>query len=151
MSDYRFPVEIAWPGGRHVLATVPGKPPVEIATPPEFNGDFPDLWSPEDFLVAAIASCYAVTLIAIADRSEIPLHALAISAEGAVGREGKEPFGFKAVRLQVSADTDPGREGDLHKAAKRAEQGCLVSAAVRIPVHLNLSVETVAPIERDLR
>ena len=54
--------------GKHVLASAPGKPSIEIATPREFNGIDPDRWSPEDFLVAAVASCYAVTLIAIANR-----------------------------------------------------------------------------------
>jgi organic hydroperoxide reductase OsmC/OhrA len=147
MSDFRFPVEIAWPGGKRVIAAVPGKPSVEIATPPEFKGDFPDRWSPEDLLVAAVASCYAVTLIAITGRGEIPLHRLAISAEGAVGREGKEPFGFKTVHLRVAAATDSGREDDLRKAAERAEQGCLVSAALRIPIHLTIVVDTATDPE----
>ena len=142
MSDFRFPVEIAWPGGKRVAAAVPGKPSIEIATPAEFRGDFPDRWSPEDFLVAAVASCYAVTLIAIAGRSEIPLRSLAISAEGAVGRADKGPLGFRGIELDVTAGTDAGREDDLHEAAERAEQGCLVSAALAIPVHLTVTVET---------
>ena len=68
MNDFRFPLEIVWPGEKRVIASVPGKPSIEIATPPESNGIHPDRWSPEDFLVAAVASCYAVTLIAIANR-----------------------------------------------------------------------------------
>ncbi len=142
MSDFRFPVEIVWPGGKRVIASVPGKPSIEIATPPEFKGAHPDRWSPEDFLVAAVASCYAVTLIAIADGRKIPLHALAITAEGAVGRESTKPFGFRDVDLRVVAATEPGREDDLCKAAVRAEDACLVSAAVRIPVHLTFVVDT---------
>jgi hypothetical protein len=30
------------------------------------------------------------------------------SREGAVGRDGKEPFGFKTIELHVIAATDPG-------------------------------------------
>ena len=155
MSDFRFPVEIVWPGGRRVIASVPGKPSIEIATPPEFRGTHPDQWSPEDFLVAAVASCYAVTLIAIADRREIPLYALSLNAEGTVGREDKGPLGFEEVGLRVIAATDPGCEDDLCKAAVRAEDSCLVSAAVGIPVRLTFVVDTttqLAPsIERGTR
>jgi organic hydroperoxide reductase OsmC/OhrA len=143
MSDFRFPVAISWPGDRRVVAAVPGKPPIEIATPPEFKGDYPDRWSPEDFLVAAVASCYAVTLVAIAGRADIPLRDLTIIAEGAVGRDGKEPFGFKAIHLRVTAATEPGREDELRNATERTEQGCIVSAALGIPVHLTVVLNTV--------
>ena len=151
MSDFRFLVEIEWPGGKRVVATVPGKPPIDIATPAEFKGEFPDRWSPEDCLVAAVASCYAVTLVAIAGRADIPLRGLAISAEGAVGREGKGPFGFKAIELDVTAATDPGREDDLREAAERAEEGCLVSAALAVPVRSTVTVTAeIAEARRQL-
>jgi organic hydroperoxide reductase OsmC/OhrA len=146
MSNFTFPVEILWPGGKRVIASVAGKPSVEIATPPEFKGNYPDQWSPEDFLVAAVASCYAVTLIAITGRSQIPLRALSISAEGTVGREDKEPFGFKTIDLQVAAATDPGHEDDLCRAAVQAEEGCLVSAALRIPVRLSFVVDATTDL-----
>ena len=138
--DYHFPVELRWPGEKHVFATVPGKPELEIATPSEFKGTFPEAWSPEDFLVAAAGSCFAVTLVAITQRSEIPLHALTIRAAGTVGRREPDPFGFKEITLTVEAATDPGREDDLRRAAERAELGCLVSQALAIPVQLALTV-----------
>jgi peroxiredoxin-like protein len=140
MSDFRFPVEISWPGGRRVIAAVPGKPSIEIATPVELKGEWPDRWSPEDFLVAAVASCYAVTLVAVASRANVPLRDLAISAEGAAGRDNREPFGFKGIRLDVTMATEPGREDDLRQAAGRAEDACIVSAALQIPVRLELTV-----------
>ena len=149
--DFRFPVELSWPGGKHVLAAVDGKPEIEIATPPELKGTFPGAWSPEDFLVAAVGSCFAVTLVAIAGRGEIPLRALTIRATGTVGRREPDPFGFKAITLAVEAATEPGREDDLRRAAERAEQGCLVSQALSIPVHLELTVTAVelAPVSPD--
>jgi organic hydroperoxide reductase OsmC/OhrA len=146
MSGFRFPVEIVWPGGKRVIASVPGKSSIEIATPQEFNGTHPDRWSPEDFLVAAVASCYAVTLVALAGRREIPLHALSINAEGAVGRRNNGPLGFDDVDLHVIAATDPGREDDLCKLAVRAEESCLVSAACRIPVRLTFVVDSATNV-----
>ena len=40
------------------------------------------VWSPEDLLVAAVTSCYTVTLVALAERRELPLHTLHVSATG---------------------------------------------------------------------
>ncbi len=61
--DYRFPVDV-WDGDRRTTATVEGKQPLDIATPPVFRGTDPDVWSPEDTFVAAAASCLAVTIAA---------------------------------------------------------------------------------------
>jgi organic hydroperoxide reductase OsmC/OhrA len=146
MSDFRFPVELSWPGGRRVVATAPGKPSLEIATPVELKGEWPDRWSPEDVLVAAVASCYAVTLVAIASRTQTPMHELAIRAEGTVGREGREPFGFKTIRLDVTATTDAGCESELAAATERAEAACIVSNALRIPVSADVTIRVAASL-----
>lgn len=140
MTDFSFPVRVTWPGGKHVVSLVDGKPPLPVATPPEFKGAFPAEWSPEDVLVSAAASCFGVTLIALAERAALPLHTLTVDAVGTVGRREPEPFGFKEIRLRVAATTDPGREDDLRRAAERAEQGCIVSNALAIPVELELDV-----------
>ena len=79
--EYRFPVEIAWDGGRRTTARVEGKQPLDIATPPEFRGTDPDLWSPEDVFVAAAGSCLAVTIAALADGQHLPLRNLDVRAE----------------------------------------------------------------------
>ena len=44
--DFRFPVQVGWDGGRRTTARVEGKQSVRIATPPEFRGTDPELWSP---------------------------------------------------------------------------------------------------------
>jgi hypothetical protein len=37
-TTYRFPVDVRWLEGKLTLASVPGKEPLEVATPPEFQG-----------------------------------------------------------------------------------------------------------------
>lgn len=51
--EFRFPVQIDWQSGRRTIAHVDGKQPIHVATPPEFHGADPELWSPEDAFVAA--------------------------------------------------------------------------------------------------
>jgi organic hydroperoxide reductase OsmC/OhrA len=85
VKDFRFPVSTQWIEGRRVLASVDGKDGIEIATPPEFKGTDVGVWSPEDFLVAAAASCFVVTLLAVAERRGIPVRDVAVDAVGRMG------------------------------------------------------------------
>jgi organic hydroperoxide reductase OsmC/OhrA len=142
VKEYRFPVAIEWPGGKLVHAHVAGKDSIEIATPPEFKSGIEGFWSPEDFLVAATASCFAVTLVAVAERADVPLRHLAIEATGRLGRRPDGRFGFTAIELEVSVETDEGREADVAAAAERAERGCLVSTALAIPCRVSLEVRS---------
>ena len=73
-KEFRFPVAVEWSHDRTVVARVPGKPELEIATPPEFWPDAdPAVWSPEDAFASAAASCLAVTILGIAAREELPI------------------------------------------------------------------------------
>ena len=67
-KEFHFPLSVEWIGGRRVRAAVDGKHSLDVATPPEFRGTDPDVWSPEDLFVSAAASCLAVTLAGLAER-----------------------------------------------------------------------------------
>ena len=125
--EFRFPVEIAWDGGRRTTARVEGKPPLEIATPPEFRGTDPELWSPEDAFVASAGSCLAVTIAALAEHEQLPLRRLDVRAEGVVGRRADGRFGFVRIEQDVALETDAGREAEARALVERAEAGCLVA------------------------
>ena len=138
--ELRFPVEVAWDGGRRTTARVRGKQPHAIATPPEFKGTNPELWSPEDAFVAAAASCLAVTVVAMAEKAELPLHALDVHAEGVVGRRSDGRFGFVRIEQDVALETDAGREAEARALVERAEAGCLVAVSLDLPVETAVEV-----------
>ena len=81
-KDFRYKVAVDWEGDRITNVTSPDKPDLTVATPPEFKNGVEGVWSPEDLLVASAASCFAVTLVAVAERRELPLHALHVSGTG---------------------------------------------------------------------
>jgi organic hydroperoxide reductase OsmC/OhrA len=71
-KEFHFPLRVEWRGGRRVAARVEGKPAIQIAPPSVFHGgDDPAIWSPEDFFVAAAASCLAVTFTGLAARADL--------------------------------------------------------------------------------
>lgn len=141
--EYRFPVEIVWAGGRRTTARVEGKQPLDIATPPEFRGTDPDLWSPEDVFVAAAGSCLAVTIAALADGQQLPLRNLDVRAEGVVGRRPDGRFGFVQIEQTVELETDAEHEGAARALITKAEESCLVSVSLALPIETTVLVRTL--------
>jgi hypothetical protein len=84
-KEFHFPLSVEWVGGRRVVARAEGKPAIEIATPPVFRGTDPSVWSPEEFLVAAAASCLAVTFAGLAARDGLAYTKLKVDGDGFVG------------------------------------------------------------------
>jgi organic hydroperoxide reductase OsmC/OhrA len=146
-KEYDFPLSVRWLSGRRTVASVHGKDDLEVATPPEFKGGIEGVWSPEDLFVGSVASCFAVTVVAVAERRGVPLHALETAARGRVTQRQDGRFGFTEVLLAVTASTDPGCEEELASAAEAAERGCLVTASLNLPVHLELEVQTAPLVE----
>lgn len=138
---FEFPVEVEWEGGSLTVASVAGKHDLDVATPPEFGGEAPETWSPEDLQVAAVASCFAVTLAAIVRHRGIPLMAMRVAGSGHLGpRDGKR-LGFTSIELDVTAEADSAEAvGGLGRAIERAERGCLVSNALDVPVNVRARV-----------
>jgi organic hydroperoxide reductase OsmC/OhrA len=140
--EFRFPVRVNWDGGRRTTAYVDGKRPAPIATPPEFRGTDPNLWSPEDAFVAAAASCLAVTIAALAEHEQLPVHDLSITADGIVGRRDDGRLGFVRIEQSVELETDPGQERASRALVAKAEDGCLITASLALPVRTTLKIRT---------
>jgi len=144
-DDLVFPVVVEWlRDGKFVRAHIAGKETIDIATPPQFDGGREGVWSPEDFLVAATASCFAVTLVGIAAKSRVPLHELSVDGVGIVGPREDGKVSFRAVELDVAIETDEGHVDAARKAADRAERHCLVGLSLAVPVRVSTAVRTAA-------
>ncbi len=141
--EFRFPVEIDWDAGKRTVARVDGKPPVRIATPPEFRGTDPHMWSPEDALVAAAGSCLAVTIAALAEREHFPLRGLSVNADGIVGRRPDDRFGFVRIEQTVEVTTEADHEDAARALVAKAEDGCLVTVSLDVPVQTTVNVRAV--------
>jgi organic hydroperoxide reductase OsmC/OhrA len=141
-KEFNFPVTVEWLGDTRVATRIEGKSEIETSSPPEFRGTDPSIWSPEDFLVGATASCLAITLSGLAGRGGLTLHSLIVSGEGTVGARADERFGFSRMSFRVEIDTDEGMEELARKIARKAEETCLVA------VSLDLPIETVVEVNR---
>jgi len=145
-KEFRFPVAVEWSHDRTVVAHVPGKPELAIATPPEFFPDAdPAVWSPEDVFASAAASCLAVTILGIAAREQLPIEALHIDAEGVAGRRPDGRFGFVRLEQRVEIAVDAADEERVLALVERAEAGCLVAVSLDVDVETTVDVRIAAP------
>lgn len=137
--EVHFPLTVEWVGGRRVSARVCDKRAIEVAPPPEFRGTDPTTWSPEDFFVGAAASCLAVTFTGLAERAGLAYTALRVDADGVCGMRDDGRFGFTRLELRLELETEAD-EVEARALAVKAEETCLVSASLDVPVETVIDV-----------
>ncbi len=132
---YTYRTAVKWTGRRLGVASSPGKPDVEVATPPEFKGH-EGIWSPEDLFVASVNVCLMTTFLAVAERAGLALSSYECEAEGRLEMvDGK--FQVTAITLRpkvtVAAGGDAGKVGEL---LAKAEANCFISNSIKSRVVL---------------
>lgn len=139
--EYSFPVAVEWEGARRVRAGIYRKAALAVATPPEFHREAdPRIWSPEDLLTAAAASCLAVTIAGAAEREELLLEELSVDATGVVGRRDDGRFGFTRIEQRVRVAVPVGEEQRTRQLVERAESTCLVAVSLDVAVETQIEV-----------
>jgi peroxiredoxin-like protein len=127
----------------YATASAAGLPDLRIEAPADFDGPG-DAWSPEHLLLAAVESCFLLTLRSVAHASRFEFRDLAISAVGIVDRkDGATRFTQITLRprLTVAAGTD--RDKAL-RILEKSEKACLVSASLTTPITLEPEIVEAA-------
>jgi peroxiredoxin-like protein len=123
----------------YAVVSVAGIPELRTAPPADFDGPG-DAWSPEQFLMAAVETCFLFTLQAVARASKLPFTSLELSGEGTVDRkDGATRFTEIVLRprLRLPAGADKDR---VLRILEKSERTCLVSASLSMPVRLEPEV-----------
>jgi len=123
--------------GSLVTAEIPA---LQVGPPPQFDGR-PGHHSPEDLLLAAVATCHMTTLVALSRRKELPIRSYTAKASGTLEKT-KEGLRFTSIGLRVDAVTVRGREAELSSLIELAETHCIVSNTLRLKVELEMNVST---------
>ena len=130
-----------WETGRVGAVTAEGiDPTIRFSSPPEFKGE-PGFWTPEHFLVAAVASCFVVTFYALAERSKMEFGKLQLAVEGNLGKlEGR--LQFTEIVLQPTLTVFQSQDRDrAYRLLERTEHGCLIARTLACPVSMQPLVE----------
>lgn len=148
-TSYRFTANAAWTEGHHgLVAGEPGMAKLEFSAPPEFQGEA-GLWTPEHFLLAAVATCFITTFRVIAGFSKFDVEALEVGVEGTVEKaEGGFHFSRIVLRPLLSVPVGADRERAL-RLLEKAERSCLVSRSLRSEIVLEPTVVVPGTVAAD--
>ena len=131
-TSHQYTSTASWTTGRTGIVNAESSVelPIAFSAPPEFHGQA-GLWTPEHFLVAAVAGCFVTTFIAIAELSKFELESLEVSATGSLEKaEGGFQFTRVTIRPVLTIARDSERERSL-RLLEKAERSCLVSRSLR--------------------
>ncbi len=83
--QYYFDVQLNWQEGRKGILTANDvKDTIKVATPPEFAGGVPDMWSPEHIFLGSLSSCFMTTYLAIAEKRKLVISQFECNAIGQI-------------------------------------------------------------------
>ncbi|MFA5059631.1 MAG: OsmC family protein [Candidatus Omnitrophota bacterium] len=137
MKQYIYKTAIQWSAEKKGIASVPGKPDLEIAAPPEFKGH-PGIWSPEDLLVAAVNSCFMLTFLHFAPREGFKITSYEAQAEGVL--EIKDGIMMvSSVKIMPKISLQPAASSEqIHKLCALSKENCFISNSVRSKIEVIL-------------
>ena len=115
---------------------------LNIAAPKEFDGPG-DKWSPEDLLVASVASCLILTFRAVANASKLEWSDIKCEAKGTLELQDRKT---QFTEIFINASLTINSSEDEEKAVQlleKAENNCLITNSLTSKTHLQTNV-TVA-------
>ena len=136
---YTYKTSLKWIERKIGMLSSPGKPDMQVATPPEFKGH-EGIWSPENLFVASVNICVMSTFLAFAERAGLAFVAYDSEAEGRVELvDGK----LQVTSITLTPRVTVQSSGDVEKAKdilKKAEANCLISNSVKSHITMTPTV-----------
>jgi organic hydroperoxide reductase OsmC/OhrA len=118
---------------------------IQFAAPVEFRGEA-GFWTPEHFLLAAVASCFTTTFRAIAGNSKLDVAALEIHVEGTLT---KNPAGWDFTSIVIRPKLTIRAEEDRPRACRileKTERGCLIARALKCGVEMHATIDSLTGV-----
>ena len=133
-KPYFYETEVEWKGEKNLKLCADKVPPIGGGAAPEFKGR-EENWSPEHLFVASLNSCYALTLLAIAEFSKIALVSLSCSAKGKLEKVEGRSYQITEItvkpRLVIASVNDLSR---MPRIMEKAKENCFVSNSIKSTV-----------------
>jgi len=112
---------------------------IHFSAPPEFGGA-PGFWTPEHFLLAAVASCFTAMFRAVAAASKLEFQGIEVSVDGVLEKESGG-FRFTQIILRpaviILAEEERQR---TERLLEKAEKICPVTRSLSSAVKLESRV-----------
>jgi peroxiredoxin-like protein len=135
-STHEYRIEAIGAGGRNGVVHAEGVlPAISFSPPPEFQGEV-GRWTPEHFLVAAVASCFISTFEGMAQTSRLEFDSLRLAAEGVLTKQDNG-WRFTEIRLRPAVSLRKEEDhGRTIRLLEKAEKSCLIARSLQCRVTL---------------
>ena len=145
-TTHKYRTVAWWSSGQTGLAKSLSAPnAIHFSAPPEFGG-LESRWTPEDLLLAALASCFTTTFRAIAGYSKFEYTDLQVEVEGTVSKaESGYSFSEIILRPTLTIHDEEKRDWAL-KLLQKTKAACLVSKTLATTPALEPKVEVVTAV-----
>ncbi len=133
-EKHTYKTSVRWDSQKRGTLTSPGLPGLSVATPPEFPGGHPGIWSPEHLFVAAAEACVMTTFLAIAENSKLAFVSYGSEAEGTVE---KTDHGYEVTEIMIRVRVVIREEAARDRAKRivqKADENCLISRSMKTRV-----------------
>jgi len=118
--------------------------PIKFSAPPEFLGE-PGRWTPEDFFVAGVATCFVSTFSGMADLSHLKFHCVEVEVQGVLA-EDTRGWKFSEIKLRPHLKIFSEKDRDRgHRLLEKTERACLVARSINAKITLEPSVTVAIP------
>jgi peroxiredoxin-like protein len=140
-AHHEYRVHAFGAGGCNGVVRAEGVLPcISFSAPPEFLGE-PGRWTPEHFLVAAVASCFVSTFSGIAEKSGLEFGSFKLDAEGLLDNsDGIWRFTEIKLRPTVSVLKEEDRDRAI-RLLEKAGKSCLIARSLQCKVVLSFTVK----------
>jgi organic hydroperoxide reductase OsmC/OhrA len=139
-KTYFYECEVEWKGAMDLNLTGAKLSPIAAGAASEFNGRESN-WSPEHLFVAALNSCYTLTLLAVAEFSKIPLVGVSSSAKGKLEKVAGSSYQITEIvvkpRVLLASANDIAR---MPRILEKAKENCFVSNSIKSGIKIEPEV-----------
>jgi len=135
-EEMTYQIDLKWNEGRIGTVSSPNlDQAITCATPPEFNGGVPNIWSPEHFYGAAINSCFMTTFLAIAEMSRVAFESFECKTIINLKQIERKYMITQAEISPVIKLADPEKDSErISKVLEKTKANCLVTNSMKTEV-----------------
>jgi len=148
MDKHFYNVNISWTQDRKGMMCSPELQNVEteetncivVATPPEFPGGLPYIWSPEHLFTAAVSSCIMTTFLAIAENSKLEFVSFKCASKGVLEKIDAKFMISEILLYPEVVITDESHQERAKRIVEKSEKACLISNSITSKVTMETKI-----------
>ena len=113
---------------------------LEVATPPEFPGGMPNIWSPEHLFIAAVSGCLMTTFLAISGFSNLDYVSFKCNSKGIIEKVDGKFVVSEVLLFPEVVITDASKSDRMKHVVEKAKKACLISNSITSKITMEAKI-----------